>query len=64
MDFNFNFYIVAVQKIQLVRYGLLDQIDKACRCVSVQYMRENEQRFLQLANIEKLEKEVKLHGVV
>ncbi|KAG4070937.1 hypothetical protein HA402_001374 [Bradysia odoriphaga] len=47
------------QKIQLVRFGLLEQIDLECRCVSVQYMKENEQRFIQLANIEKLEKEKK-----
>ncbi|XP_037044429.1 uncharacterized protein LOC119080271 isoform X2 [Bradysia coprophila] len=50
---------VAAQKIQLVRFGLLEQIDLECRCVSVQYMKENEQRFIQLANIEKLEKEKK-----
>lgn len=52
------FSISAAQKIQLVRFGVLEQIDAACRCVSVQYMKENEQRFIQLANIEKLDKEV------
>lgn len=46
------------QKIQLVRFGILEQMDKAVRCVSVQHLKANEQRFLQLANVDRLKKEV------
>lgn len=46
-------------KIQLVRYGVLEHMHPAIRRISVQSLKETDERFFKFANLDNLKKQVK-----